>query len=133
MDWEDTNPADRPRSLSLLSYGGIYFRQWRSVRWFFLLLIPALASGAATVFRGVGWFPAIVIAVVAVSVSVVLFVELCSGITSSNWGTYFRRREPIEYWVSVTVLVLSYLAICSAGYFVERDSSGPRMEDRRVP
>jgi hypothetical protein len=102
-------------------------------RWFLLLLIPALASGAATVFRGVGWFPAFVISVLGVSVAAALFVVLCSGITSSIWGTYFRRREPIEYWISVAVLVLSYLAICSAGYFVERDSSEPRIEDRRGP
>jgi hypothetical protein len=63
-------------------------------------------------FAGLG------IATIATVLAAVLFVTLCSGCSSSNWGTYFRSREPGRYWFDVAIGSIIYCAICAAVWFV---------------
>jgi hypothetical protein len=37
--------------------------------------------------------------------------------SSSNTGTYFRRRESVRFWSDAAVLGAAYLGIAVAGYF----------------
>jgi len=116
---EPLPPGSRTRMLPLFPAGAAHFRHWRSLRWFLLLVLPVLASSGAALIRGKGFAPALVVLVVGAAAAVALFVVLASGMISSNVGTYFRRTEPVRYWISVAVVVGGYLLLCAAGYFIE--------------
>jgi hypothetical protein len=45
-----------------------------------------------------------------------VFTTIASGIESSNWGTFFRRREPIRFWIGASMLTLCYAGMCLAGF-----------------
>jgi len=89
---------------------------WRSARWLVLLLFPIAASAAATVVRGFAAIATIGIAVIGIAVALCLFAAVASGIESSDWGTFLRRREPIRYWIGVLILAAWYLGMCAAGW-----------------
>jgi hypothetical protein len=76
-----------------------------------------LASAGAAFVRGRNAAGTVVL-VFGGTISVVLFVDLLSGIASSNIGTYLRRTEPVRYWISVAVVTLVYLALSIAGYWM---------------
>ena len=51
------------------------------------------------------------------SVATLLFVFLCSGMSSSNTGTYLRSREPVRFWAEIGLLGAAYIALSCAGLF----------------
>ena len=113
---DDIPVRERPRSLTMS--GDRYFRQWKTVRWFVLLMIPVAASGAAGFVRD-GTFLGGAMLAMGTAVAYLLFLTLCSGGVSSNTGTYFRSTEPIRYWLNVIALAVAYLFPCLAGWFGE--------------
>lgn len=93
-----------------------YFQEWRTLRWFLLLSLPPLVSGVSFWLRRHQAGGAIFFGFVGVAMDAYLFTALCSGMTSSNWGTYFRDREPIRYWFEVVLLAAVYLALPAVGF-----------------
>ena len=51
-------------------------------------------------------------------VTAIGFVTLFSGMSSLNHGTYFRRREPIRYWLSVLIWGSAYVFVTIAGFLM---------------
>jgi hypothetical protein len=94
----------------------MYFAAWRRLRWFLLLVLPMLCSTSAVYIRGRGMVAAACSVVLGVAVAAALFVELCSGMSSSNWGTFYRRREPVRFWLAIAWWGLCYLVIAFVGY-----------------
>ncbi|MBL8792650.1 MAG: hypothetical protein JNM56_01965 [Planctomycetia bacterium] len=107
----------RPQSIAVFPQGWAYLRSWRTFRWFLLLLAPVVASVVAIVVRDRPWWGAGLLGLLGLAVASALFVTLQSGMSSSNWGTYFRTREPGRYWLDVAILGAAYLGIALAGYF----------------
>lgn len=114
-EWEDVSCADRPQ-LPLFPYGLAFFKTWKTLRWFLLFLLPVLSSAAAACLRERGLFAAMGVLLLGPVVTAVLFVQLCSRISSSNWGTFYRRREPIRYWFAVGWVALFYMGLSVIGY-----------------
>jgi hypothetical protein len=118
MDWKAVPVSQRPRRLSIFPRGLAYFKSWRSLRWFLLLLLPWLPNSIAAYLRGFGPFNSIGLFLVGAGLSIGLFVGLCSGMDSTNWGTFYRSTEPVRYWVVIAIGACFYLAFSVAGYFV---------------
>ena len=59
MDWKAVPVSQRPRRLSIFPRGLAYFKSWRSLRWFLLLLLPWLPNSIAAYLRGFGPFNSI--------------------------------------------------------------------------
>jgi hypothetical protein len=110
--------AARPRSIPVFPGGLRFFRDWKTAKWVLLMLLPVLSSAGAAWVRGRAAREAVILLAVGVAASVVVFVMLCSGVSSSNWGTYSRRREPVRYWVDVGLFGLAYIGLCLAGYWM---------------
>lgn len=103
--------------LAALPRGWCCFREWRTLRWFFALSIPVVGSAFAVWMHGHGFWRAAGLLLLGFAVSTVLFISLCSGMASSNFGTYFRKTEPLRYWADVVLLSVAYITLCCAGYF----------------
>jgi hypothetical protein len=108
----------RPKMISLFPAGACYFRTWQTFRWFLVLLWPVASSVASIYVRKHAIGVVILVGLTGVFVAATLFVDLCSGMASSNWGTYFRETEPRRYWSQVAIVAGIYGALSSAGYFV---------------
>jgi hypothetical protein len=117
-DWRNTPCGNRPRRLPLFPHGLVYFGVWRTLRWFLLLVMPLLTSAGAAYIRGRGLATAVGILLLGVGVAVGLFVDLCSGMSSSNCGTFYRGQEPAEFWLAVVFCGLFYLVLVFVGYTV---------------
>jgi hypothetical protein len=78
--------------ICLFPQGLVFFQSWRTLRWFLLMLVPVLVSAGASWARLQDGGLVIVVGLVGVAVASILFVELCSGMASSNWGTHFRSK-----------------------------------------
>jgi hypothetical protein len=115
---EEMPPSQRQRKLPFFPSGWIYFRQWHFARWFLVLSLPVALSVLAAFWRH-GFFAALCIAFFGFVLAALLFIVLASGMTSSNWGTYFRSREPVRYWVDVCILIAACIGACAAGWFVK--------------
>ena len=116
-DLQSVPCEDRPKFLPLFPRGWTYFRTWRTARWFMVLLVPIALSVAASLVRGRQGWEAAMLAGLGLAVAAALFVTVSSGMSSSNTGTYFRRREPARFWRDVAILSAAYLGIAVAGYF----------------
>lgn len=114
---KDMPVARRPKSLELFPWGTPYFRAWRFLRWYLALLLP-LAASAAALWLARGPVQSLVVFFGGALVAAALFVEVCSGMASSNWGTHFRQSEPVRYWLQVAVTAVGYLFLSCAGCFV---------------
>lgn len=108
----------RPKFLPVFPRGWVYFRSWRTARWFLAMQVPVVASVAAAVVRGLPYSGVAVLAALGLVVTALLFVTVLSGMASSNTGTYFRDREPVRFWQHVAVLGIGYVGVAVAGYFV---------------
>jgi hypothetical protein len=113
---EDT-PLELREEMALFPRGWVYFRQWRSLRWYLVMLLVPAAGLAAACWRGhvVG---GCIVFVLSAICGAVLFVFLQSGISSSHTGTYTRRHEPLRFWVDAILLGAAYLAIALVGCFI---------------
>jgi len=83
--------------------------KWRYLRWYLLLLIPVILGTVAFYLRGGSLFKTAGTFVLGLGISFALFVTLCSGIETSNRGTYFRSTEPIRYWIGVSIIAVFYV------------------------
>ena len=119
--FENLKPSARPRA-PLFPGGLVFFCRWRTLRWFILLAVPAIA-GSTMVLVGGHAIASLISLVVGLTSSSVMFVVACSGMTSSNWGTYFRRREPVRYWISFAIAVAAYCTIVGGSFYF---SFGPQ-------
>ncbi len=116
--FEELQPSDRPRFLPTFPRGLVYFRRWRTLRWFLVALIPIAVSLAAAWWRGHAW-QGVGAFILGTAFTVVAFVDICSGMTSSNWGTHFRSREPIRFWIGIVIMVPIYVLATMAGWFLK--------------
>jgi hypothetical protein len=81
-------------------------------------MVPLVQSVVGAVLRDqIG--SAFGVGIMGLAVTSLLFVQLASGASSSNWGTYFRSREPIRYWLDVAILSIAYVGICFAGWYIK--------------
>jgi hypothetical protein len=96
--------------------GFIYFRHWTSLRWYLLLVVPIAISVCVCIRRHQIGF-AVGVLTFGLVVTAILFVAICSGKSSSNWGTYFKLRDPLGYWLDIAVLVGAYAGLALAGWF----------------
>lgn len=108
--------AQRPRMLWLFPWGTSYFRSWQTLRWFLLLVVPIIGSALLLGFHRHEIVGPLFVGFVGTYGAACLFVELCSGMASSNWGTHFRQTEPVRYWIQISMVTLAYLALSSLGF-----------------
>jgi hypothetical protein len=95
-----------------------YFRSLRTLRWFLLMLVPVSCSALGAFLRhGIG-IEVFGVVVLGIGFTAMLFVDLYSRVSSSNWGTFSRSQEPIHYWFGTGVWIAAYVLISVAGYFV---------------
>lgn len=105
-DWSKYPVEERPR---FIAYSLAPYMKWRYLRWYLLLLVPVMLSTAAFYLRGGSLFKTVGTFVLGAGISFALFTMLCSGIDTSNWGTYFRSTEPIRYWIGVCIVAVFYV------------------------
>ncbi|HVT83435.1 MAG TPA: hypothetical protein VHM90_22530 [Phycisphaerae bacterium] len=115
---EDMPPRERPEELPLFPAGWKYFRRWRTCRWYLLMLLAPCAGLCAAWMRG-SFGGGIVVLVMGGTFGAVVFVQINSGMSSSNWGTYFRGKEPWRYWADVSLWTALYLGISAAGWIIK--------------
>jgi hypothetical protein len=82
-------------------------------------MLPLIPSAAAAYLNGFGLFNSIGLFLLGMGFAILIFVALCSGMESSNWGTNYRATEPIRFWIGVAFLFLFYILFSIAGYFVK--------------
>ena len=123
---QSLHPADRPSSLNQWTLAGPHLRSWKSARWLVLMLFAVAASAVASGIRGLPGLAAIFIALAGPVVALALFGTIASGISSSNWGIYFRRREPLQFWVLTGIWGLAYLGIALMGWLLAPNLFLPR-------
>jgi hypothetical protein len=117
-DWlEDLPPASRPKMIPLFPEGFIYFRRWKSLRWWLLTMAPIVASAASAFYRR-SLMGGSMVLVIGFAFGTAGFLTLCMGRSSSNWGTYFRSREPARYSADILIVFAGYLAMAVAGWIV---------------
>jgi hypothetical protein len=122
---KDIPVAERPKMVALFPWGAAYFRAWHTLRWFLGLLLPVTGSAVALWVHGHGIGVSLFVGFLGAFVAAGLFVALCSGMASSNWGTHFREREPRQYWVQVAVMGVVYLALSVAGPVTSKPATPP--------
>lgn len=103
--------------VALFPRGARYFRAWRSLRWFLGLLFPVAGSAVSLWYHQHGVGVSLFFFFVGAYVAACLFVALCSGMASSNWGTHFRQSEPSQYWMQTSFIGAVYLVSVCLGYF----------------
>ena len=113
---ESVPPSERPEGIPIFPDGLKYFRRWNTLKWFLALMIPVICSAVAAYVHGHGVWQAVGEVVLGSAFALGLFHTLCSGVASSNLGTYFRRTEPDAYWFDVCILTFAYLFIVAAGF-----------------
>ncbi len=113
---EDIPLPLRPE-LEVFPRGWEYFRHWRTLRWYLLLLILPTTGFLAAWWRG-RIVAGSILFVVGIVIGAVAFVFLNSGISSSSGGTHTRVREPVRYWADVVLLLALAIAIAIAGFFI---------------
>src|SRR5262245_19115485 len=111
---ESRAPRDRPRMMPAWPRGAPYLREWRTGRWFVVLLVPIGARVGAIITRGLPWSAPIVFAAIGAVVAFLLFATIASGVDSSNTGTYFRKRESVRFWMGVAILAACYTVVATA-------------------
>jgi lipopolysaccharide export LptBFGC system permease protein LptF len=115
---KDIPVSERAKMVSLFPWGVPFFREWRLLRWFLASLLPVMASALSPWFREHRLGTSLFIGILGAYLAACLFVALCSGMTSSNWGTFFRQSEPTQYWSTVVIMGALYLGCSCAGYLV---------------
>ena len=117
-DYLRTSPVrERPKMVAI--WGGEYFRDWRKAGCFVLLSLPSSASAAWNGFVLSRWAWAAFGFVAGELLVFAGFISICSGMASSNWGTYFRETEPVRFWLSVAICGLGYVLVM-AGMWLGR-------------
>jgi len=112
---ENLKPSVRPH-VPLFPRGLACLRGWRALRWLILLAAPAIAGSTAVLVAGYA-IASLVSLAIGLAASVYVFVAACSGMVSSNQGTFFRRREPVRYWIGLLVAVAAYCAIVGGSFY----------------
>ena len=102
---KDVPVRSRPRMLSV--WDTAFFTDSKRVSWLVLASAPGVLSAIwnATSSR---WAWALFGFVASQFLVLIGFTTICSGMASSNWGTYFRSSEPGRYWAAVVVIACAY-------------------------
>ncbi len=95
----------RPKMLSVWEKS--YFTDGKRITWLVLASMPGLLSAImnAALSR---WKWAVLGLIMTQGLVLTGFTTLCSGMASSNWGTYFRASEPVRYWTEVAIIAGAY-------------------------
>jgi len=107
--------SDRPRLL-LPAYSKDYF-SGKKLCYFIILCLLVVSNGVLVGLIRESWWAALPI-VVGVAGMLVFHVSVCSGVNSSNVGTYFRETEPVRFWASNILLLFGVSLIGSSGWFI---------------
>jgi len=99
----------RPKMLSL--WGKEYYRDWKKLRWFLLFSLPGALSALWNSYILDRWKWALFGFVASQFLIAIGFTFICSGMSSSNWGTYFKETEPLRYWIDLAILLCMYFFV----------------------
>ena len=108
-------PKDRPKSLSI--WGKEYFTSWKYLKWFILASIPGITNALVMGFALDKWKSSLFGFAICQYLTVVGFVSLSSGMCTSNWGTYFRDKEPGQFWNHLFVILGVYVFVICLMWF----------------
>jgi hypothetical protein len=109
------HPKDRPKMLPV--WGNEYFMNWKYLRWFMLSSLPGIMNAFVLGFAFSKWKWSIFGFIVSQYLIMVGFVFLCSGMCSSNWGTYFKEKEPEPYWNHIKAIIGAYILVMCLMWF----------------
>lgn len=99
----------RPKMVAI--WGKEYFSDSKNWVWILFASIPGLVSAIYNAIFLYRWWWAIFGLIVSEFLIAICFTAFCSGMTSSNWGTYFRDSEPYRYWFSITFIFVAYFFV----------------------
>ena len=102
-------PKDRPKSLSI--WGKEYFSRWKYLKWFILASIPGITNALVMGFSLNRWQWALFGFAICQYLTIVGFISLCSGTCTSNWGTYFKDKEPWPFWIHMLIISGAYVFV----------------------
>jgi hypothetical protein len=106
---------ERPRKL-LPAYSVEYFQGWYLIIFLSVLLLIVFNGIIAGVIQQSWWF--ILGVLIAAAGYLAVFVSICSGVTSSNIGTYFRETEPVRYWITNGIATFIVCLVCIAVWII---------------
>jgi hypothetical protein len=104
----------RPKMLS--AWEKSYFTDGKHITCLVLASAPGVVSAIwnAALSR---WIWAMFGLILTEALVLVGFTTICSGMASSNWGTYFRASEPMRYWTDV-VIIAGFYAFAMTGMWI---------------
>ncbi len=122
------DPVDTNFSTPLFPRGRVVFKTWRMLRWFLLLLVPVVANALVLwLYRGrpgVAAFLFLFGDVLALD----LVLSLFSGRTSNTGRTFDRRTSPLDYWITIALIILAFLAMgCGYLFYLAYKLAGFRL------
>jgi hypothetical protein len=112
---KDMPVKERPRKL-LPAYSIEYFKGWYLIIFLSVLLLIVLNGTMAGVTQQNWWV--ILGVLIAAAGYLAVFVSICSGVTSSNIGTYFRETEPVRYWITNGITSFFVCLVCIAIWII---------------
>ncbi len=115
QNFKDMPVKERPRKL-LPAYSLEYFHGWYLIIFLSLLLLIVFNGIIAGVIQQSWWF--ILGVLIAAAGYLAVFVSICSGVTSSNIGTYFRETEPVRYWITNGIITFIVCLVCIAVWII---------------
>lgn len=90
-----------------------YLRDWRTARYFLLMLFP-LAAGAGRLFLQGKWSPATMLLLFGSICLAFTYVSILTGKVSVNGATFTREGRPGKFWSNVFITGALYAAITIA-------------------
>ncbi|CAB1078421.1 hypothetical protein D1AOALGA4SA_6162, partial [Olavius algarvensis Delta 1 endosymbiont] len=105
----------RPKMVAI--WGREYFSDSRNLLWLLFASIPGLVSAIYNALFLHRWGWAIFGLTVSEFIVVICFTALCSGMISSNWGTFFRDSEPYRCWIGITFIFVAYFFVFALMWF----------------
>jgi hypothetical protein len=105
----------RPRNL-LPDYSVEYLRGWYLIIFLCVLLLIVLNGTIAGIIQHNWW--AILGVIIACVGYLAVFTSLCSGMISTNIGTYFRETEPFRYWITTGIITIMVGLFCVAVWVI---------------
>lgn len=100
---------DRPKKIA--TWEKEFFANRKYLPWLVLASLPGLASAGWNAFVLSRWAWASFGLASTELLAVIGFTTVCSGMSSSNWGTYFKDLEPFNYWLDMMLIVGGYIFV----------------------
>ena len=100
---------ERPKMIASWEKG--FFANKKHLTWLLIFTLPGLFSAAWNGFILSRWAWASFGFVGTEFMIITGFAALCSGMSSSNWGTYFRDLEPFNFWLDMMFFAGGYILV----------------------